>query len=175
MIKGGPTPPLSQLYAFDAAQSREAALANFDKIYDFVERKVRKVGDSAVQEPVVESADEDPASPSPEPPNRPSSASAPWRASKRYRRDSEEACNPEWATFNQGIVSWHKVLSEKFGCDEDCIQDLYLLAQHSTEGYEAANTIVHKLFKKRQDGEALKNPSGFVHKCVVHARHAWQA
>ena len=51
-------------------------------------------------------------------------------------------------------------------------QSLFCLAQHSEQGFQEANALIHKLLKKRADNTPLDNPSGFVTKCSFNARAA---
>ena len=64
---------------------------------------------------------------------------------------------------------WLGVLIEA-GIDTTAQQELFALGQHSREGYELANDIVGKLFKKRSDRTQLRSASAFVHNCVRGAR-----
>jgi hypothetical protein len=77
---------------------------------------------------------------------------------------------PPWATAVPQIDVWTTVLHRDFGCDMLSIQELFCLAQHSTEGYQAANTVVSKILKKKADRCMLDNPSGFLHNNVLKAR-----
>ena len=54
------------------------------------------------------------------------------------------------------------------------MQELFLYSQLGNAEYRNANGIVAKLLKKYADGEAIKNPSGFVHACVINARNRLQ-
>ena len=47
--------------------------------------------------------------------------------------------------------------------------DLFCLAQHSSRGYEEANSVIAKLIKKR---DYIRSPSAFVQTSVKNARHA---
>ena len=61
-----------------------------------------------------------------------------------------------------------------FHVDNNAAKDLRLLAQHSFDGFKAANNILHKLLKKQADKHAanrISNASAFVHVCVVGARN----
>ena len=80
-----------------------------------------------------------------------------------------EAAVPEWATFNMDATQWYTVLTAEFGCDEASVMDLFCLAQHSSRGYEEANSIIAKLIKKR---DYIRVPSAFVQTSVKNARHA---
>ena len=78
---------------------------------------------------------------------------------------------PEWFTFDRDITVWWRTLRNE-GVDDNACKGLILLAQHSDDGYRAANALIAKLAKKRADGEVLTNPSGFIHKCSLNARHS---
>ena len=75
-----------------------------------------------------------------------------------------------WRTTRQDITVWNEVLTAN-GVDKAACQDLFLLAQHSSDGYKEANHIMSKLIKKQQDKQVLTNTSAFVHKCVLNVRH----
>ena len=75
-----------------------------------------------------------------------------------------------WRTTRQDITVWNEVLTAH-GVDKAACQDLFLLAQHSSDGYKEANHIISKLIKKQQDKQLVTNTSAFVHKCVLNVRH----
>ena len=75
-----------------------------------------------------------------------------------------------WRTTRQDITVWNEVLTAN-GVDKAACQDLFLLAQHSSDGYKEANHIISKLIKKQQDKQLVTNTSAFVHKCVLNVRH----
>ena len=83
----------------------------------------------------------------------------------------EQPPHPPWASAHAGIEVWHQSLQHDFGCDEPSIKDLFLLAQLSNNGYQAAINIVSKLYKKISDHQSINNPSGFLHSCVNNARN----
>ena len=62
-----------------------------------------------------------------------------------------------------------------FGVDDNARKQLFCLAQLNWQGYEAANTIVSKISKNEQYGQAYKNISGFVSVAVKNARDRIQA
>lgn len=91
----------------------------------------------------------------------------------------------EGSARNDAIVKWTDptslpdyALGEWWGVltgwhvDTHAKQDLFLLSQHSTQGWRKANGIISKLIKKRTDGSGLANPSAFVHACVLHVRNS---
>ena len=75
-----------------------------------------------------------------------------------------------WQSFEPRIELWEETL-EAWGVDDRARQSLYLLAQHSREGYELANDIVSKLVKKIADRMWAHNPSGFAQTAARNARH----
>ncbi len=76
---------------------------------------------------------------------------------------------PSWCTFRQDASVWKGVL-DMWHVDTLAQQTLFLLAQHSGEGFRAANCIVSKLFHKFGTNQELINPSAFVHKAACNAR-----
>ena len=70
----------------------------------------------------------------------------------------------------QDITLWNEVLTAA-GVDKAACQDVFLLAQFSSDGYKEANHIISKLIKKQQDKQSMTNTSAFVHKCVLNVRH----
>ena len=86
------------------------------------------------------------------------------RGAKRDRAVLEK-----WETFEPDPTVWSQFLSS-VGVDTIAKQELFLLAQHSGEGHEQANSIIAKLLKKQADSESISNPSGFIHRCVCNAR-----
>ena len=78
---------------------------------------------------------------------------------------------PEWVTFEPKAEAWRAFLVERGG-DEVSQQELLLLAALSPEGWLAANSVLAKLAKKAAVAEAIRNPSAFVHACVMNARGA---
>ena len=83
---------------------------------------------------------------------------------------------PDWVSFEPKAERWHAFLQAQ-GVDEISQQELFLLASLSHEGWYAANSVLAKLAKKTADGEVIRNPSAFVHACVINARgtiqHGW--
>ena len=75
-----------------------------------------------------------------------------------------------WETAERNVMVWADVLRNA-GCDETSRQELFLLAQHSDDGFKEANSIIGKILKKRSDKEVVANMSGFVHSCVRNARN----
>ena len=83
------------------------------------------------------------------------------------------------ARWKDGGWSWFDDRKERNVWD-DCLQmwavdetarvSLYLLAQHSDAGKQAANSIVAKLIKKASRGEHVASPSACVSPCVGNAR-----
>ena len=77
---------------------------------------------------------------------------------------------PEWFTFENKVQVWWDVLTAK-GCDERCLQEIACLAQLGEAGYEHANHVISKVFKKESDGEEIENVSAFIHTRITNARH----
>ncbi len=75
-----------------------------------------------------------------------------------------------WASFDATPEAWKSVLDEH-EVDTVAQQELFLLSQHSEEGWKAANSVLGKLLKKSADGAMPRKPSAFVHTCVQNARH----
>ena len=71
---------------------------------------------------------------------------------------------PPWVNAGNDIAmghAWMGVLQE-YGVDDASQHGLFALAQSSDWGRAAAYGIMSKLFKKKIEGETLKNPSAFV-------------
>lgn len=79
-----------------------------------------------------------------------------------------------WMTFERDVTVWRQTL-EEWGCDESAIKTVFLLAQHSSAGYEAANGVVAKLLKKKANAIEVRNPSAFIHSCAQKARHVLES
>ena len=94
-------------------------------------------------------------------------------ASVACQTDPEEPVqkrHPKWVSFERRPEVWSEVLQD-YGVDVTAGKDLFLLATHSDAGWQAANSIIAKLLKKKSDGEVFSNVSGFVHTCVTNARN----
>jgi hypothetical protein len=79
-----------------------------------------------------------------------------------------------WAHTQRGSVHGWKDILEEHGVDRLAQQALFLLAQHSDDGYRQANVIIAKIVKKASatDGQGgLRNASGFVIRSVQNARN----
>ena len=78
---------------------------------------------------------------------------------------------PEWAFCNQfNPHKWVSVLNEG-GVDLGAQQAAFLLAQHSPEGQRAANSLLARLIKAKNNSRGLGNPSVFIHSSAQKARH----
>ena len=78
--------------------------------------------------------------------------------------------NPPRATLDFAVDLWVPCLRRQ-GCDEQSIQELFLLGQNGYQGaYDANYCIFWKVFKKISDGERMRNSSGFLHNIVKEAR-----
>ena len=62
------------------------------------------------------------------------------------------------------------MLNRQFDCDESSVMGLVSLSQHSIIGYQAANSIIGKLFKSVNGGSNIRNYSAFVARCTETAR-----
>ena len=99
-----------------------------------------------------------------------SAAASSAAASSDGAADAASSGGEAWRTTRQDITVWNEVLTAH-GVDKAACQDLFLLAQHSSDGYKEANHIISKLIKKQQDKQLVTNTSAFVHKCVLNVRH----
>ena len=78
---------------------------------------------------------------------------------------------PPWATFDRDVTVWWNLL-EFWRVDTKARESLFALAQHSEKGYEAANELIGKLLKKKNDGATFtSSASAFVFSCVLNARN----
>ena len=67
---------------------------------------------------------------------------------------------------------WYDVLRDQFDCDASSIMDLMALAQKDRRGYDMANSIIHKMFKKINDQvDWTSSASAFLASNVKDARH----
>ena len=76
------------------------------------------------------------------------------------------------------IESWYEELNYDFVVDREAMNQMLLLAQHSDRGYEAVNSLIDKLYKKKRTGEKIDNASAFICKGLRKAREAidpWHA
>jgi hypothetical protein len=79
--------------------------------------------------------------------------------------ESNDAYEPaEWMSFKRDVRQWREFMTDQ-GVDMDSQMELFMLAQHSKEGYELAMGVLHKVMKKKIDGTSFKNVSAFVHVC----------
>ena len=201
-VKDGGVVPRHTLFAYDACSIDPVASRNWSYVFDEVDAAhSAEVGPDGVPFPPplsVPTPDEvtAPSAPSnsnvapslyqqvrpPHPPTSPppthlssiaraSSSSAPAYPSFPPPVDGPTDELPEWFTFDRDVSVWWRTLRNE-GVDEDACKSLILLAQHSDDGYRAANALLAKITKKRADGEILTNPSGFIHKCSLNARHS---
>ena len=58
------------------------------------------------------------------------------------------------------IELWFDELN--YDLDQDAMNQMLLLAQHSDKGYEAVNSLIDKLFLKKRKGEVIENHSAFI-------------
>ena len=99
------------------------------------------------------------------PPSRPPATRAPGVP---YTDDATGV--PHWATFERSATQWYQLL-KNIGCDENAVAELFLLAQHSDQGYMSANSAISKVLKALSDGRPIHNPSAFLHTVVKTSRH----
>ena len=137
------------LYAYDAAMHTEASAQNWDQAWKLVFELWPSEPEGQPQPPA---ADED--NELPEPP----------KSKQRCSEGSES-----WSTFDRRVEVWNDTLIT-WSIDTTARMELFLLAQHSDDGYKEANAVIAKLLKKKSDNETMKNPSAFVHACVQNAR-----
>ena len=79
-----------------------------------------------------------------------------------------------WWTFKQDATVWASWLRSHC-VDPNAMAELFLLAQHSADGFHAASSIMWKIAKKTSGNEPLGNPSAFVHACVRNGRKRIEA
>ena len=73
---------------------------------------------------------------------------------------------PAWATFQPTVECWWELLDE-YNVDDAARQLLFALAQTN---FEAANDVIHKLLKKKNDGVTINNPSALIFTNVMNHR-----
>ena len=84
---------------------------------------------------------------------------------------------PRWVCCSHGdrdpnMDMWYDVLRDQFDCDASSIMDLMALAQKDRRGYDMANSIIHKMFKKINDQvDWTSSASAFLASNVKDARH----
>ena len=77
-------------------------------------------------------------------------------------------CLESWQDVDPvGLASaWAAEMTEQ-GVDEAAQKTLFLLAQSSDRGRTAACCAMAKIFKKEANGQAIHNPSAFIHKICM--------
>ena len=80
------------------------------------------------------------------------------------------AAGDEWITTTFDVRNWKETL-DQYRVDEAAQKELFLLAQFSSKGAKAANSLIAKLLKATSDGREIFNPSAFVHKGCKDNRH----
>jgi hypothetical protein len=78
---------------------------------------------------------------------------------------------PDWASFEPNVENWWQ-LFDKLNVDESARMSLFVLAQHSEQGFKEANQITLKLIKKVNESTHISNASAFVFSSVINAYHA---
>ena len=97
----------------------------------------------------------------PAPPKPPSAAA--------YEAQQQEQL-PAWATLERDVRLWWS-LFDYWSIDDDARESLFSLAEQSDEGYKAANELVGKLLKKKNDSSIFNtSASAFVYSSVSKAR-----
>jgi hypothetical protein len=110
----------------------------------------------------------------PRPPEPPSQAAfEQHHARQQKQRDQhwqQEEQLPAWATLERNVKVWWSIF-DHWAIDVYARECLFALAQHSDEGYKAANDLVGKLLKKKNDNSTFNNASAFLFSSVLNARH----
>jgi len=76
---------------------------------------------------------------------------------------------PEWATSENNINVWWKVLND-FGVDKSARMSLFALSLDEHRGHHEADVIMGMLIKKMTDGFEIRNASAYIHSSVLTAR-----
>ena len=179
LVKGGMSIDRENLYGHDASQSRKEATTNWTAVFDWVETwesrydqvrpdiadalddldELEEIGqpkDDSVEEELVENDKVEYEHVEDEPVEKPT---------KKHRTSYQ----PEWATDVPDVKLWYPMLKDmKF--DDDALADLFLLSQHSEDGYKAANGLVHRILKHKQDRIPMRKPSAWLHSSVKASR-----
>ena len=77
--------------------------------------------------------------------------------------------NPE-STFQHSPESWRRVLND-IGIDINARRELFCLSQMGDEELSRAQDIIDNLLKKESNNDRPRNPSGFVHACVLNVQN----
>jgi hypothetical protein len=104
----------------------------------------------------------------PEPPQPPSASD--YEAQQHPFWQGEQQQLPAWATLERDVRVWWSIF-DHWALDVEARESLFALAQHSDQGYEAANELVGKLLKKKNDRSIFNtSASAFVFSSVLNAR-----
>ena len=159
-------------FAQQSCMDSPASALNFQDVHEWVEaiHIVPWTMASPVLRPQPQPQPQQPVAP----PTSSQMAAAQQRAEQQQHAEQRRSRSPPplepWETLNVGDATvWASTLHE-FGADRTARQELFLLAQHSTGGFQEANSIISKLLKKRADHEDIRNVSAFIHKCVCNSR-----
>jgi hypothetical protein len=110
----------------------------------------------------------------PQPPEPPSQAAYDEHDDRQWQREQhwqQHEQLPDWATFERDVGVWWSIF-DHWQIDDTARQSLFALAQHSDQGYEAANELVGKLVKKKNGNATFTtSASAFVFSSVLNARH----
>jgi hypothetical protein len=168
-----------EVYGYDAACADATAFGPWRQCLAHRDARNNRVvagGDREEIEPSPTLSEPAPASSSAKARDADWGASAYWKSKSWKSRDSKRSSDgewsnrPDWATAEQDCKRWWEVLAS-YKVDITATQELFLLAQHSSHGHQAANAIIGKILKKASDGEWMNNISAFTHACVKRARH----
>ena len=77
--------------------------------------------------------------------------------------------NPE-STFQHSPESWRRVLND-IGIDINARRELFCLSQMGDDELWRAQDIISNLLKKESNNDRPRNPSGFVHACVLNVQN----
>ena len=158
-----PTPQSEQeVFGYAAAMMHSSTADVWKHVTSFMTTWLLEDEDEEEEEtqPAVKPQEKEPPAKRPRPPSSPPASSS--------AAASEQPA--PWATFNRDPLLWSHVL-KSHGCDVGSQQQLFLLAQHSAQGMEAASAAIAKILKKAADGVVLRNASAFLHKIVLNARN----
>lgn len=184
---------IEERYAYSAAMSSKVAWTSWQEVhtyageiyknFDLRVHHAKNRGDDGGDAATASSASSSPAAAPPVSASRP--ATPPKAAAAGIDDDSDDIMfkppakklrtsdsgTPTWATVNRDVTVWYQVL-EDLKCDKTACQTLFLLGQHSDDGYRSANAIIGKILKKQAEGHPVRNVSAFVHQCSLNARNA---
>ena len=173
-VKEGGRRSRKDLYAYEACMLEPTAAANWLGVYKQIDEWFPLTPSPptvppTLPPPIVSLTPTPPNVPPPPPPRERASSSSRVAPEPAYDHRGAESL-PDWATFDKDPVVWWQLL-DSLGCDENSRQSLFCLSQFSDLGYEAANSAISKLIKKKADGERVDNASALLHTLCKNARH----